>query len=68
MFVRDARDVLLGGCWIFDGPLASVKKAIRARIVAAINGANLSGAYLYGAKDYNLPKGWTVKNGIAEKE
>ena len=52
-FVRDARSVLLGGCWIFDGENAMVKQILRGRIVAVINGANLSRANLYGANLYD---------------
>lgn len=48
-FVRDSRTVLLGGCWIFDGENASVKRIIQGRIVAVINGARLDGANLEGA-------------------
>jgi hypothetical protein len=48
-FVADARGVLLGGCWIFDGEKATVKQVLQGRIVAVINGATLSGANLYGA-------------------
>ena len=54
MFVRDHRDTLIGGCWILDGPSASVKKVVGGRIIAVINGANLidadmSRANLFGA-------------------
>ena len=49
MFVHDTRDVLEGGCWIFDGPNASVKTLKNGRIVAVINGASLAGANLCGA-------------------
>ena len=49
MFVHDARDVIEGGCWIFDGPNASVKTLKNGRIVAVINGASLAGADLYKA-------------------
>ena len=49
MFVTDSRQVLLNGCWIFDGEKASVKKVIRGKIVAVVNGAYLEGAILEGA-------------------
>jgi hypothetical protein len=49
MFVRKRQGTLLGGCWIFDGPGASVDRVVGGRIVAAINGANLSWANLSGA-------------------
>ena len=48
-FVTDARKVLLGGCWIFDGKDAAVKRILHGRIVAVINEANLTGANLTGA-------------------
>ena len=49
MFVRDARGILLGGCWIFDGKDASAKGILNGRVVAVINGANLSRANLSSA-------------------
>ena len=53
-FVRDARNVLLGGCWIFDGEKAAAKQVMQGRIIGMLNGANLdranlSVATLYGA-------------------
>ena len=49
MFVTDARNWLIGGCWIFDGEKATAKGVINGRIVGVINGANLNGANLNGA-------------------
>ena len=46
MFVTDARNWLVGGCWIFDGEKATAKGVMNGRIVGVINGANLSRANL----------------------
>jgi hypothetical protein len=65
--VRDARSVLLGGCWIFDGENATAKQILRGRIVAIINGANLYGAKI--GKGVSLPKGWKrSESGIIVKD
>ena len=52
MFVTDARNWLIGGCWIFDGEKATAKGVMNGRIVGVINGANLNRASLYGANLY----------------
>ena len=59
MIVTTARNVVFGGCWIFDGiggKEGKISKLVRGRIVMAVNGANLSGANLSGAylSDANL--------------
>ena len=52
MIVTTARNVVFGGCWIFDGiggKEGRISKLVRGRIVMAVNGANLRGANLRGA-------------------
>jgi hypothetical protein len=49
MFVRDSRNILLGGCYIFDGKGSNAKRVILGRIIGVINGANLARANLDGA-------------------
>ena len=52
MIVTTARNVVFGGCWIFDGiggKEGKISKLVRGRIVMAVNGANLRSADLYGA-------------------
>ena len=52
MFVTEARNWLVGGCWIFDGEKATAKGVMNGRIVGVINGASLNGANLNGASLY----------------
>ena len=49
MFIKNKRGVVMGGCWIVSGKKAGIKQLVRGRVVAAVNGADLSGAYLSGA-------------------
>jgi uncharacterized protein YjbI with pentapeptide repeats len=45
MIVRDRREALLGGCWIFAGQYAGAG-FVTGRIIASVDGANLSRATL----------------------
>src|ERR1019366_1403855 len=52
MIVTTARNVVFGGCWIFDGiggKEGRISKLVRGRVVMAVNGADLSSANLSGA-------------------
>ena len=46
MFIRDARETILGGCWILDGKGASIKELVHGKIDIVANGASLDGASL----------------------
>ena len=76
MLIRDARDTVLGGCWIVL-PGGRIARLVRGRLAGVATDANLSGAYLSGAdlsradrwvRDAPIP-GWTLTDaGTLERE
>ena len=75
MFVTDARNWLVGGCWIFDGEKATAKGVMGGRIVGVINWANMEWAYMEGAnmaraymEGANIHEGVSLPSGWARSE
>lgn len=69
MFVRDARGILTGGCWIFDGPEASAKGVIGGTVAGVINGAKLENALLErGGSQRGEPRQGEPQRGVPQRE